>query len=71
VIADKNYLDRVVYVSYEENGDLFHCVGKVLYENEKSLSAGFNFFLGDKIDSLEIRKSSIVKMSIFEDSTSK
>jgi hypothetical protein len=53
---------NTVYVAFEEGGIFYECVGLLVDENELTITVGYNFYLGDAIDSSVIARSSIVKM---------
>ncbi len=53
-------LGEVVYIQYKKGSDFFECAGKIIADNEKEITIGFTFYLGDATDILTIKKEDIV-----------
>lgn len=59
-----NFINKIVYIEYKDNGSDLNCCGKVIEDNGEQLTVGFNFYLNDVIDSISVKKENISRIEV-------
>jgi hypothetical protein len=57
---DNTLLQKEVRIEYKENEKLFSCAGKVIKDEEGTLTICFTLYLDDPVDVLTIQKKDIL-----------